>query len=128
MSENNGQPAGSQSTCQKPNWTPYTITGRGVNSQGNKYDNRDEPSGKGYHYSNQPSLALTPLIKKCHQDGSYFYRDGDNATYHNDGKGNSTYTAPNEAVYKKTGLPETKVKEEAKTVVKNEKVLFQGWI
>jgi hypothetical protein len=34
-------------------------------------------------------------------DGSYYYRNWDNSTYYNTGKGSSTYTAPDGKVYKK---------------------------
>ncbi|PMD62779.1 uncharacterized protein K444DRAFT_524203, partial [Hyaloscypha bicolor E] len=56
-------------------------------SQGNRYDNRMQPDGPAYHYSNR--------------DGSYYYKNSDNSTYHNSGKGDSAYTAPNGDVYKK---------------------------
>ncbi|CZR64801.1 uncharacterized protein PAC_14700 [Phialocephala subalpina] len=68
-------------------YTPYTITGSGINSQGNSYDTRSQPSGSAYHYSNT--------------DGSYYYANGNGSTYHNSASGNSTYTAPNGNVYKK---------------------------
>ncbi|KFY15382.1 hypothetical protein V492_02025 [Pseudogymnoascus sp. VKM F-4246] len=32
-------------------FTPYTITGSGVNSQGNYHDSRIQPAGPAYHYS-----------------------------------------------------------------------------
>jgi hypothetical protein len=34
-------------------------------------------------------------------DGSYYYKNGDDSTYYNDGQGGATYTAPNGKVYKK---------------------------
>ncbi|CAL3967159.1 hypothetical protein PZA11_003554 [Diplocarpon coronariae] len=68
-------------------YTPYTINSSGSNSQGNSYDNRTQPSGSAYHYSNT--------------NGSYYYSNGNSSTYYNDGKGSSTYTAPNGNVYKK---------------------------
>ncbi|PBP28011.1 hypothetical protein BUE80_DR000853 [Diplocarpon rosae] len=58
-------------------YTPYTITSRGTNSQGNNYDNRTQ------------------------LNGSYYYSNGNDSTYYNDGKGSSTCTAPNGNVYKK---------------------------
>ncbi|KAA8571265.1 hypothetical protein MFRU_055g00050 [Monilinia fructicola] len=81
------QNSGSGKAHNNPAWAPYEITGRGVNSQGNSYDNRSQPSGGGYHYSNS--------------DGSYYYSNGNNSTYYNNGQGGSTYTAPNGNVYKK---------------------------
>ncbi|KAJ7650094.1 hypothetical protein FB45DRAFT_1017494 [Roridomyces roridus] len=66
----------------------YTVTGRGTNSQGNKWDNRQYSSGSGYHYSNS--------------DGSYYYQNPNGSTYHNDGKGKSTYTTPSGHKVKKS--------------------------
>ncbi|KAG0646077.1 hypothetical protein D0Z07_8398 [Hyphodiscus hymeniophilus] len=79
-------PSQSNSQSSSP-YTPYKIISSGTNSQGNKYDNRSQPCGKAYHYSNL--------------DGSYFYRNGNNSTYYNNGQGSSTYTAPNGNVTKK---------------------------
>ncbi|KAK2624474.1 hypothetical protein QTJ16_006424 [Diplocarpon rosae] len=53
-------------------YTPYTITSRGTNSQ------------------------VGDLLH-----GSYYYSNGNDSTYYNDGKGSSTCTAPNGNVYKK---------------------------
>ncbi|XMA17769.1 hypothetical protein WAI453_010560 [Rhynchosporium graminicola] len=68
-------------------YTPYTVTSRGTNSQGNNYDNREQPSGSAYHYSNS--------------NGSYYYANGNGSTYYNDARGSSTYTDPNGNVTKK---------------------------
>ncbi|EHL01554.1 hypothetical protein M7I_2439 [Glarea lozoyensis 74030] len=80
------QPFSDNSSSQKP-LAPYTITRRGTNSQGNRYDNRVTADGPAYHYSNR--------------DGSYYYANGDKSTYYNDGQGGSIYTAPNGKVYQK---------------------------
>ncbi|PMD36039.1 hypothetical protein L207DRAFT_587070 [Hyaloscypha variabilis F] len=68
-------------------FAPYIVNNSGTNNQGNNYDNRTQPGGNAYHYSNS--------------DGSYYYKNSDNSTYHNSGKGDATYTAPNGKAYKK---------------------------
>ncbi|KAK7430214.1 hypothetical protein QQZ08_003189 [Neonectria magnoliae] len=65
----------------------YSYKSSGTNSQGNHYCARDYGSGasnsNSYHYSNSPS------------DGSYYYSNPNGSTYHDNGHGGSTYTAPN---------------------------------
>ncbi|TVY48846.1 hypothetical protein LOCC1_G000981 [Lachnellula occidentalis] len=101
---NSGSQGSSGSGSSGSSYTPYTVTGSGTNSQGNDYDNRSQPCGEAYHYSNTSKLdssnigraLLIPIL-----DGSYYYSNGDNSTYYNSGNGSSTYTAPNGNVYKK---------------------------
>ncbi|ETI20844.1 hypothetical protein G647_07187 [Cladophialophora carrionii CBS 160.54] len=68
-------------------YTPYTVNNSGTNSQGNSYDNRSQPGGNAYHYSNS--------------NGSYYYSNANGSSYYNSGSGSSTYTAPNGNTYKK---------------------------
>ncbi|KAE9371321.1 hypothetical protein N431DRAFT_467510 [Stipitochalara longipes BDJ] len=84
-------------------FTPYHITYRGTNSQGNRYDNRVQHDGPGYHYSNKGKISCIPggSLTDLTLDGSYYYKNGDNSTYYNDGYGGSRYTAPDGNVYKK---------------------------
>ncbi|GHJ86316.1 hypothetical protein NliqN6_2718 [Naganishia liquefaciens] len=58
----------------------WETTGRGINSQGNSYDNRSYPSGDGYHYSNA--------------NGSYYYSNPNGSTYYNSGDGYAQYKSP----------------------------------
>ncbi|TAQ87146.1 hypothetical protein B7494_g4553 [Chlorociboria aeruginascens] len=83
MSSNNSSSAPSSGSSD---YTPYTVTGSGTNSQGNSYDTRSQPSGGAYHYSNS--------------NGSYYYSNGDGSTYYNSGS-SATYTAPDGNSYKK---------------------------
>ncbi|KAH8678617.1 hypothetical protein BGZ60DRAFT_401451 [Tricladium varicosporioides] len=78
---------GSSNSSSSGSYTPYTVTGSGINNRGNSYDTRSQPSGSAYHYSNS--------------DGSYYYKNGDSSTYHQSASGSATYTAPNGNVYKK---------------------------
>jgi hypothetical protein len=46
-------------------------------------------------------VQLNGIISNLMLDGSYYYKNGDNSTYYNDGQGGATYTAPDGKVYKK---------------------------
>ena len=50
---------------------------------------------------NPSDLWLERVVIDVILDGSYFYRNGDNSSYYNDGNGRATYTAPGGKVYKK---------------------------
>ncbi|KAF1997445.1 hypothetical protein P154DRAFT_441164, partial [Amniculicola lignicola CBS 123094] len=62
----------------------YTVTSSGTNSQGDRWDTRDDGSGSAnsnpYHYSNG--------------DGLYYYSNPNGSKYYNDSQGNMKYTAP----------------------------------
>lgn len=72
------------------------ITSRGVNDQGNAYDNRANSStgGQGYHYSNT--------------NGSYYYANTDGSKYYNSGKGYAQYTGPSGGVKQYISSPGAK--------------------
>lgn len=100
-------------------YTPYTITSRGTNSQvwqSHALNFMKLTIGRAIVMTLASSLlemyttTVTQLgfsneheenIADWRQDGSYYYKNGNNSTYHNDGQGSATYTAPNGAVYMK---------------------------
>lgn len=68
--------------------------------QGNHYCSRDYGSSasnsNSYHYSNTWVLTDNELHRWLilFRDGSYYYSNPNGSTYHNNGQGGSTYTAP----------------------------------
>ncbi|RYP93234.1 hypothetical protein DL770_000609 [Monosporascus sp. CRB-9-2] len=79
-----------------PSNQDFTYKSHGTNSSGNHYCARDYGSGaansNSYHYSNR--RIPVPTVPYLANDGSYYYSNPNGSTYHNNGQGGSTYTAP----------------------------------
>jgi len=119
-----GNQASNSGSDKSNGFTPYEVNSKGTNSwvyflpfdaplmpylttrwhilsyhhtniqQGNSYDNRTQS------YKERSGKVIWWDTAEMKQDGSYYYKNGDNSTYYNDGK-SATYTAPNGDVYKK---------------------------